>query len=98
MQQSNARTHVDVTADELPMHCPTPDTALWNSHPRVYIPLDDTPEAACAYCGTIFRLVRSRDESLDEGTVGAQVAGDVDAIGDVSLTSSSAPDGSSNAA
>ena len=57
MKQSNAETLVEVTKDQLPLHCPTPDSPLWNSHPRVYIPLEETSEAACSYCGTIYRLV-----------------------------------------
>lgn len=60
MQQPNAQTFVEVTRDELPIHCPTPDSSLWNSHPRVYIPLDDSPEASCAYCGTVYRLVAQK--------------------------------------
>ncbi len=57
MKQPNSDTLVEVTRDELPVHCPTAESSLWNSHPRVYIPLADTPEAICAYCGTIYRLV-----------------------------------------
>lgn len=57
MDQPNASALVEVTRDELPIHCPTPASSLWNSHPRVYIPLDDSPEASCSYCGTVFRLV-----------------------------------------
>ena len=26
---------IEVTAAELPLHCPTPEMKLWNSHPRV---------------------------------------------------------------
>lgn len=57
MAQPNAQTLVDVTHDELPIHCPTPGSTLWDSHPKVYIPLEDTPEATCSYCGTVYRLV-----------------------------------------
>ena len=63
MQQSNAQTLVEVTREELPLHCPTPDSSLWDSHPRVYIPLSDTPEAACSYCGTVYRLVDQKGAS-----------------------------------
>lgn len=63
MQQPNAQTFVEVTRDELPMHCPTPGSSLWNSHPRVYIPLEDAPEATCAYCGTVYRLVDTKSET-----------------------------------
>jgi uncharacterized Zn-finger protein len=57
MKQSNAETLVEVTRDELPMHCPAPSTTAWNSHPRVFIPLHETDEARCSYCGTLYRLV-----------------------------------------
>jgi uncharacterized Zn-finger protein len=33
-------------------------TSLWNSHPRVYIPVEENGgEAKCPYCGTIFKLL-----------------------------------------
>ena len=69
MQQPNAQMLVEVTRDELPMHCPTPDSSLWNSHPRVYIPLDDAPEAACSYCGTVFRLVDQKSAASTEAAL-----------------------------
>ncbi|MFK7859893.1 MAG: zinc-finger domain-containing protein [Granulosicoccus sp.] len=60
VDQPNAQSFVEVTRDELPIHCPTPNSSLWDSHPRVYIPLDDAPEASCSYCGTIYRLVEQK--------------------------------------
>ncbi len=57
MKQSNAESLVEVTKDQLPLHCPTPDGPLWDSHPRVFIPLEETKEASCSYCGTRYRLV-----------------------------------------
>jgi uncharacterized Zn-finger protein len=50
----NSQNIVKVTADMLPVHCPLPGTTLWNSHPRVYIPVEDTGQARCGYCGTEF--------------------------------------------
>lgn len=47
---------VEVRPDELPLHCPTPAMALWNAHPRVYLPIEQTGEALCPYCGTQYRL------------------------------------------
>ncbi len=53
----NAEADVVVTPDELPVHCPLPGRTLWNSHPRVYIPLDDPGDTArCPYCGALYRL------------------------------------------
>ena len=47
---------VDVVAADLPLHCPTPAMALWNSHPRVFLPIEFTGEALCPYCGTRYTL------------------------------------------
>lgn len=78
MQQPNATSLVEVTRDELPMYCPTPEASLWNSHPRQFIPLQDSDECSCSYCGTVFRLVESKstpasadgtepDQTVDSG-------------------------------
>ncbi|MBX2880594.1 MAG: zinc-finger domain-containing protein [Granulosicoccus sp.] len=57
MNQSNSETLVSVSAADLPLHCPTPDGELWDSHPRVFIPVAESGEAKCPYCGTVYRLV-----------------------------------------
>jgi len=57
MNQSNAESQVDVSSKDLPLHCPTPNGPLWNSHPRVYIPVEESGEAKCPYCGTVYRLI-----------------------------------------
>jgi uncharacterized Zn-finger protein len=47
---------VVIKRDELPAYCPTESMGLWNSHPRVYIPLEESDTADCPYCGTRFVL------------------------------------------
>lgn len=47
---------VMVDPDDQPAFCPNPQMTLWSSHPRVYLELEKTGEAMCAYCGTIYRL------------------------------------------
>ena len=47
---------VDVTAADLPLHCPMPSMKLWNTHPRVFLPIEQTGEALCPYCGTHYKL------------------------------------------
>jgi uncharacterized Zn-finger protein len=32
---------VEVTAKDLPLHCPLPSQKLWNTHPRVYLPIEN---------------------------------------------------------
>jgi uncharacterized Zn-finger protein len=54
----NRERRLTVRRADLPLYCPTPDSSLWNSHPRVFIPLEDAPSgtAICPYCGTEFQL------------------------------------------
>ncbi len=49
---------IEITEDDLPLHCPTSDMSTWDSHPRVFLPIDETEdgEYQCPYCGTIFLL------------------------------------------
>lgn len=46
----------EVTRDILPIHCPMPGSSLWNSHPRVYIPVAENGRAKCPYCGCEYIL------------------------------------------
>ncbi len=47
---------VEVTAADLPLHCPLPSQKLWNTHPRVFLPIEMTKPARCPYCGTLYKL------------------------------------------
>jgi uncharacterized Zn-finger protein len=56
-QPANASRRYDVRRADLPLSCPTPAMALWNSHPRVYLPIEKNGgEAQCPYCGAVFVL------------------------------------------
>ena len=46
----------EVTAADLPLHCPMPSMVLWNAHPRVFLPIAQRGEALCPYCGTRYSL------------------------------------------
>ena len=52
----NKQRQIEVTSDDLPLHCPMPSMLLWNSHPRVFLPIENTGEALCPYCGTLYVL------------------------------------------
>jgi uncharacterized Zn-finger protein len=41
---------------ELPLSCPADSMELWNAHPKVYLPIEQTGEEVCPYCGTRFVL------------------------------------------
>ena len=54
--QANAERRYTVTRADLPLSCPLPSMALWNSHPRVYLPIEAEGECQCPYCGAHFVL------------------------------------------
>ncbi len=56
--QPNAQNQYMVTANDLPLSCPMPGMYLWNSHPRVYLPIEKTGWAKCPYCGAEYTLIR----------------------------------------
>lgn len=47
----------EVHRADLPLSCPTPGQKLWNSHPRVYLPIEETGTALCPYCSARYTLV-----------------------------------------
>ncbi len=47
---------IEITAEDLPLHCPTNAVALWCSHPRVFLDIAPTGSVMCPYCGTKYRL------------------------------------------
>jgi len=55
--ESNARIHYEISRSDLPLHCPLPGMSLWNSHPQVYLPIEEqNGEARCPYCGAVYVL------------------------------------------
>lgn len=52
----NDQRSYEITRQQLPLHCPMPEMSLWNSHPRVFLPIETTGTAKCPYCGTEFTL------------------------------------------
>ena len=54
--EPNAENRYHVTRADLPLSCPMPGMYLWNSHPRVYLPIEGPGEAMCPYCGATYVL------------------------------------------
>ena len=54
---ASAKDLYEVSRKDLPLSCPTPEQKLWNSHPRVYLPVEETGEASCPYCNARYKLV-----------------------------------------
>ena len=53
---ANAQHEYAVRAKDLPLSCPMPGMYLWNSHPKVFLPIESTGEAKCPYCGAHYRM------------------------------------------
>lgn len=53
---ANAQHKYQVGKSDLPLSCPMPEMYLWNSHPKVFLPIKETGEAKCPYCGAQYFL------------------------------------------
>jgi|TARA_B100000900_G_scaffold384927_1_gene374188 uncharacterized Zn-finger protein len=56
LDKANAQSRYQVSTKDLPLACPMPEMYLWNSHPKVYLPIQETGEAKCPYCGAEYYL------------------------------------------
>ena len=54
--QANAENRYTVSRSDLPLSCPMPSMTLWNSHPKVYLPVEANGTAKCPYCGAQYTL------------------------------------------
>lgn len=48
-----------VTWEDLPLSCPTPQMSVWDSHPRIYLPLQVSGKEQCPYCGSTYILKKT---------------------------------------
>ena len=56
----NTTASYTVTLDDLPLSCPLPGMALWDAHPKVFLPIEKTGEAVCPYCSARYFLLREK--------------------------------------
>jgi len=45
-----------VAPSDLPLSCPTKEMRLWDGHPRVYLPIEETGRVICPYCDAEYIL------------------------------------------
>jgi uncharacterized Zn-finger protein len=57
LHNANTQNVFQVSRADLPLSCPTHEQKLWNSHPRVYLPIEKTGQATCPYCSTRYVLI-----------------------------------------
>ncbi len=54
----NAKKAIQVTTQDLPIHCPIEGSSQWDSHPKVYIPVEENGgTAVCPYCSTTYKII-----------------------------------------
>ena len=58
----NQERRYEITPKDLPLHCPLPGASLWNSHPRVFLPIDKSGEERCPYCGALYVLLDDAEQ------------------------------------
>lgn len=62
LNASNTEKVYRVTREDLPLHCPMPGSYLWNSHPKVFLPIEETGEAKCPYCSASYELIDAGED------------------------------------
>jgi uncharacterized Zn-finger protein len=55
-KQGCTRRHYEITQADLPLSCPPRDDRVWDAHPRVYLPVEETGTVVCPYCGAEYVL------------------------------------------
>ncbi len=61
--QASTRMRYDVTRADLPLSCPMPNMRLWDAHPRVFLPIEETGTAVCPYCDAVYILTDFEEEN-----------------------------------
>lgn len=54
--QACTQRRYEITKADLPLSCPPRDLRVWDAHPRVYLPIEETGEYLCPYCGALYIL------------------------------------------
>lgn len=55
-EQACTKRRYEVSRADLPLSCPTREMRVWDAHPRVYLPIAETGQVICPYCGAEFVL------------------------------------------
>lgn len=55
-KQACTKKIVTITKKDLPLSCPLSNERLWDAHPRVYLPIEQSGREVCPYCETEYQL------------------------------------------
>lgn len=50
------KRYYEITQADLPLSCPPRDKRIWDAHPRVYFPIEETGAFTCPYCDAKYVL------------------------------------------
>lgn len=56
-KQACTKRRYEVTHRDLPLSCPPRNERVWDAHPRVYLPIEETGQVMCPYCGAVYTLI-----------------------------------------
>ncbi len=56
--------YAELTYADLPLSCPPRDEAVWDAHPRVYLPIADEGKVVCPYCSTEYILIDFKPKEI----------------------------------
>lgn len=56
LKRASTVKRYEITPANLPLSCPMPNMRLWDAHPRVYLPIQETGHIVCPYCGAEYFL------------------------------------------
>lgn len=56
LKRSQTKHYNEISPQTLPLSCPLKNSSLWDSHPRVYLPIAQIGRVTCPYCGTEYFL------------------------------------------
>ena len=64
---ASTRKRYEITSRELPLSCPTKDMRLWDAHPRVWLPIEETGHEICPYCEAEFIMTDFTEFKKSQG-------------------------------
>lgn len=56
LPQACTRRTYEIKVADLPLSCPPQNMRVWDAHPRVYLPIEETGRVICPYCDAEFIL------------------------------------------
>ncbi len=55
-KEACTKRRYEITHTDLPLSCPPRDDRVWDAHPRIYMPIEETGKSVCPYCGAEYIL------------------------------------------